>query len=147
MNLTSILLLLPALLLHPRVEPASVADISKLSTVQVPYLTCTNGAGHTLADFTCPSTTTCLWTAANTTLVCCPIGYNCNAIVPITCDLTQQDVSKHPDAAVKTTVLNGTLLGCGEGTCCPWGYECADTQGSHCQLMEDQDVTPTVSGG
>lgn len=45
-------------------------------------------------------------------------------IQPISCEVSFQDVSGRPDAAIKTTRLKDKLAACGSNTCCPFGYSC-----------------------
>ncbi|OAA68624.1 hypothetical protein SPI_00819 [Niveomyces insectorum RCEF 264] len=92
------------------------------------------------SNFCCSASTTCNVLAGNTTILCCPSGENCSLINPITCDLSQQNADTNPDAAIKTTALNGVLTRCGSGTCCPFGYSC-DTS-NLCTLNVDQNAAP-----
>lgn len=86
------------------------------------------------SDFCCPATSTCISLAQNTTLLCCPAGSNCATIQPITCDITQQNITAHPENTLKTTALSGTLKKCGSN-CCPFGYTCIN---GNCQMKADQ---------
>ncbi|KAG4031452.1 hypothetical protein MFRU_009g02250 [Monilinia fructicola] len=96
------------------------------------YKQCTN-AGLP-SDFCCPSSSTCISLAQNTTLLCCPSGSDCSTIQPITCDITQQDITAHPENTLKTTALTATLEKCGSN-CCPFGYTCVN---GNCQMNIDQ---------
>ncbi len=91
-------------------------------------------------NFCCPNGQTCNILAANTTVLCCPNGADCSQIQPISCDITQQDPRENPKAVVKTTVLNGIMTHCGDGTCCPFGYLC-NTSGQ-CSKSPNQDALP-----
>lgn len=82
--------------------------------------------------------------AAGTTALCCPKGSSCEVIYPITCDIQQQNATVSPGGPIYTTALGGTLPSCGEdmtgeGTCCPFGYECLKSgERSTCVLNKDQ---------
>jgi len=89
-------------------------------------------------NFCCPPTSVCYLLAANTTLLCCPAGENCSVVKPITCDMTVQDSTLHPDNILKTTELNGTPPACG-GSCCPFGYTCNNANGT-CVQNANQNV-------
>ncbi|KAK3394678.1 hypothetical protein B0H63DRAFT_54638 [Podospora didyma] len=89
--------------------------------------------------FCCPPNNTCTPLAGNTTLLCCPAGADCSIILPISCDLSQQDGEKHADAAVKTTALRGTMQSCDTG-CCPFGYSC--TSDKKCKMDSNQNAIP-----
>ncbi|KAI1769185.1 hypothetical protein GGR53DRAFT_529021 [Hypoxylon sp. FL1150] len=82
------------------------------------------------ADFCCLTGRTCLFTAANTTLICCPEHTTCNKIATISCDVDIQQ----PGAQLVTTVFDQPLPPCGD-YCCPFGYHCNSDQ--VCQLNED----------
>lgn len=97
-------------------------------------------------SFCCPSETTCNVLAGGSTVLCCPTGRNCDKIQPITCNVGEQDVEKHPDAPIKTTVLNVELEKCGEDTCCPFGYTCSTSGGtSQCIANSDQSSLPKAA--
>ncbi|KAK2027293.1 hypothetical protein LX32DRAFT_448404 [Colletotrichum zoysiae] len=109
------------------------------------YSSCGNG----MADyFCCPSDTTCLVLAENTTALCCPKGASCDVISPIICDITAQDVVENPTSPIHTTKLKESLPSCGS-RCCPFGYTCRG--GSACVLDQTQkshattSVSPTTS--
>lgn len=91
-------------------------------------------------NFCCESDATCIVLAANTTVLCCPKGSNCDTIGAITCDLTLQDPAKNPAAEIKTTALNGVLTTCGT-SCCPFGYHC---DGVNCVKDADQSKPPAT---
>lgn len=92
------------------------------------------------ANFCCEADATCTLLAANTTILCCPKGANCDKISPITCDLGLQDPVANPEAEIKTSVLNGVLTTCA-GQCCPFGYSC---DGKNCVKEADQSKRPPV---
>ncbi|ESZ92170.1 hypothetical protein SBOR_7427 [Sclerotinia borealis F-4128] len=96
------------------------------------YVQCTNTGLP--SDFCCPSTSTCISLAQNTTLLCCPSGSDCSTIQPITCDVTQQNITAHPENTLKTTALKETLEKCGSN-CCPFGYTCVN---GNCNMNADQ---------
>ncbi|OLN82113.1 hypothetical protein CCHL11_07658 [Colletotrichum chlorophyti] len=97
-----------------------------------------------MADyFCCPSDTTCMVLASNTTALCCPRGSSCDTISPIICDMAAQDVVENPSSPIHTTNLDESLPSCG-GRCCPFGYVCQDD--SACVLdQEAQTPSRTVS--
>ncbi|ATZ45635.1 hypothetical protein BCIN_01g03810 [Botrytis cinerea B05.10] len=99
---------------------------------QADYVQCANTGLP--SDFCCPSTSTCIALAQNTTLLCCPSGSDCSTIQPITCDITQQNITSHPENTLKTTALTATLEQCGSN-CCPFGYTCVN---GNCQMNADQ---------
>lgn len=107
--------------------------------------TCSNSASTQCpgvpSGFCCGASSSCLVLANNTTLLCCPKGQDCALIQPITCDVTQQNVSLHPQAALLTTNLTATLQSCGSGTCCPLGYSC--NGGNSCVINQNQGSSPS----
>lgn len=100
-------------------------------------VTCPNGLPK---DFCCPSGSTCISLAGDTTAVCCPEGASCNKIQTVACDVKLQDVSEHPGAVVKTTALDVDLTKCGSANCCPFGYSCFEDK--YCVKDDDQSVLP-----
>jgi hypothetical protein len=94
------------------------------------------------SNFCCPSTSTCIPLAANTTVLCCPSGSDCSAIQPIICDITAQNATAHPNNTVKTTALLSDLPVCGNG-CCPFGYDC--NSANNCVMKADQSSAPSSS--
>ncbi|KAI4169241.1 MAG: hypothetical protein LQ343_005829 [Gyalolechia ehrenbergii] len=80
------------------------------------------------SSFCCPSGTTCTAFNNNKSVVCCPSGRDCKTISPLTCDLSQQNASLHPDNELHSTDLTGTLQTCGINTCCPKGFTCSNGQ-------------------
>ncbi|KAM3086526.1 hypothetical protein ACMFMG_000656 [Clarireedia jacksonii] len=122
---------------------ASANSIFERATCPDPSYTQCNNAGLP-SDFCCPSTSTCIPLAQNTTLLCCPSGSDCTTVQPIPCDISIQNITAHPDNTLKTTALTATLLKCGTA-CCPFGYSCV---GGNCVMNHDQqDSVPgkTVS--
>lgn len=101
---------------------------------------CTNAPLPSSSNFTCPVGDSCLLLAGNSTVLCCPAGSTCSKILPVTCDLSEQDGSAHPDAVIKTTVFDVSMTTCGDGNCCPFGYTCDSS--SECQLLLDQSQLP-----
>ncbi|CEJ82556.1 hypothetical protein VHEMI02615 [[Torrubiella] hemipterigena] len=95
------------------------------------------------STFCCAKGYSCHALAGNSTALCCPSGQDCAAILAITCDITQQDVSLHGDAPIKTVALDATLTKCGPDACCPFGYSCANKDGdASCILNKDQSTAP-----
>ncbi|KAB5531230.1 hypothetical protein GE09DRAFT_379203 [Coniochaeta sp. 2T2.1] len=91
------------------------------------------------ANFCCSPDTQCIALASNTTALCCLLGFDCNAITPITCDVELMNAEKHPESSILTTALDAELPSCGKGTCCPFGYECVATGGSlRCIMAKHQ---------
>ncbi|XXG96479.1 hypothetical protein Hte_002762 [Hypoxylon texense] len=88
-------------------------------------------------DFCCPVGSSCIFTAANTTLVCCPEHQTCNLITTIPCDITLQNAIIGGD--VVTTVFDQPVPPCGDA-CCPFGYHCNSKQ--QCQLNEGYNDFP-----
>lgn len=66
------------------------------------------------------------------------------------CDISLMDAENDPEAVVKTTALNSTLVACGETTCCPFGYDCVNNGdpevnggfGELCVVKADQSRKP-----
>jgi hypothetical protein len=84
----------------------------------------------------CATGTSCISLNNGNSAICCPEGIDCSAIKPITCSITLQDPSQHPDAVIQTTNLTATLPQCGDN-CCPFGYGCAS---NNCVLDVDSSV-------
>ncbi|KAK1999712.1 hypothetical protein LX36DRAFT_466827 [Colletotrichum falcatum] len=102
-----------------------------------------NACGNGMADyFCCPSDTTCLVLAENTTALCCPKGASCDVISPIICDITAQDVIENPTSPIHTTKLEEPLPSCGS-RCCPFGYTCQGS--SACVLDQTQKSHASTS--
>lgn len=94
------------------------------------------------ADFCCPSTTTaCIVFNSASSAICCPTGSDCKQIQPLSCDITQQNSTLHPQNPLHSTELTGPLPPCG-GSCCPHGYSC---QNSLCIMDEQKSSTSTTS--
>lgn len=97
------------------------------------------------SNFCCLANYKCLALAGSTTAMCCPTASknNCAVVMPISCDVSLQDVSKNIGSPVKTTALDVSLQTCGENSCCPFGYSCgADGTDPVCNLDKDQSVKP-----
>ncbi|KAI0161220.1 hypothetical protein GGR57DRAFT_498737 [Xylariaceae sp. FL1272] len=94
------------------------------------------------STFCCESDSICVVLAGNTTVVCCPTGSTCAEIEPIVCNITLQDPTTFPEAAIKTTALNSTLPVCGDA-CCPFGYNC-DADAGNCVKNTDQSEKPAA---
>lgn len=78
------------------------------------------------SDFCCGAKYTCnrLNTTGVQSAICCPKGENCDAIKPLTCDLTLFDPVLHPDNQVHVSDTKDIKLSkCGT-SCCPPGYSC-----------------------
>ncbi|KAM0348000.1 hypothetical protein ACHAPU_004503 [Fusarium lateritium] len=94
-------------------------------------------------DFCCSSKSVCKVLAANTTALCCPKNSEgkCEVIMPITCNVRNQNPSINPQAEIKSLALDHELKRCGSksGTrrCCPFGYSCRGDK--ECVLDEDQN--------
>ncbi|KAI6712152.1 hypothetical protein JHW43_005283 [Diplocarpon mali] len=94
-------------------------------------------------NFCCPSNSSCIALAGNTTVLCCPGGAtDCSTIRPITCDMSSQNATLYPDNALKTTALDVPLTPCA-GKCCPFGYGCDDR--GDCVMAADQRAVPGSS--
>ncbi|OBT48779.1 hypothetical protein VE00_00727 [Pseudogymnoascus sp. WSF 3629] len=98
------------------------------------------------SNFCCPSGSSCITLASNTTLLCCPAGSDCSAINPILCGTPYQNATLHPESTVKTTDLGGTQLpACGD-KCCPFGFTCSGTgKTAICVQNLDQKLLPPSS--
>jgi hypothetical protein len=93
------------------------------------------------SGFCCPPSSVCIPLASNTTLLCCPGGGDCTTIGAITCDISEQNNTLHPDSPMMTTALDVPLPNCGEG-CCPFGYTCNST--GICHQNVNQNVDPSL---
>src|ERR1700728_713809 len=60
-------------------------------------------------DICCAAGTSCISLDNGVAAICCPVGLDCSAIRPITCDISLQDPNKHPDAVIQSTNLTATL--------------------------------------
>ncbi|KAI0914722.1 hypothetical protein F4823DRAFT_189502 [Ustulina deusta] len=116
--------------------------LERADTCTANYEKCTEVAGLP-ANFCCATGSTCKVLAGATTVLCCPGGSDCSTIEIISCNVSLQDPIAHPQAAVKTTELDGTLPACGKG-CCPFGYHC-DTSNANCVIDEDQSQKPSTT--
>jgi hypothetical protein len=113
-----------------------------LGVLQARDLTCANSTATACSmvdsrlpgNICCGSGTSCISIDNGTSAICCPNTIDCSAIQPITCEISLQDPSQHPDAAIQTTLLNKTLDTCGD-SCCPFGFSCS---GSICLLNIDE---------
>ncbi|KAI9676250.1 MAG: hypothetical protein M1829_003079 [Trizodia sp. TS-e1964] len=85
-------------------------------------------------NFCCPSSNTCISLVNSTAAVCCPAGQTCSYIRPISCDLSAQNSSSHPDATFKSQDLSTPLPTCGD-SCCPRGYSC-DPNSTICTTVD-----------
>ena len=93
------------------------------------------------SNFCCPSGTTCMALAGDTTALCCPDGQSCEFIQPIICDVSAQNPDKTPSPPIITNVLDVDMEKCGSDKCCPFGYTCAGG-GTKCQKKPDQSQKP-----
>ncbi|KAL4750428.1 hypothetical protein BDW72DRAFT_175910 [Aspergillus terricola var. indicus] len=105
-------------LLHPKRASSCPDSSRKCSNVGMPE------------NFCCSSSSTCIALDGGSSVICCPQGQDCSYIQPITCDVTKQNATLHPDNVIKTTRLDDDLPTCGNA-CCPFGYTC---QGSFCAM-------------
>ncbi|KAI0117574.1 hypothetical protein F4776DRAFT_673065 [Hypoxylon sp. NC0597] len=96
---------------------------------QNPY--CDDRVPYAPADFCCQKDSSCLLVAANTTVICCPPGWDCKKIGSISCD---PGALTFP-SEIQSTVRHGNLTEC-NNECCPWGYFC--NAASNCELFPDQ---------
>lgn len=108
----------------------------------------TQCGGGLPSNFCCGASDSCVSLADDTTVVCCPEGYDCDTIQPIPCNIAIQNASAYPTASVHTTNLTGELPMCGtndsgQQTCCPFGYGCSDD--SKCMLVEGGSSTGALS--
>ena len=112
-----------AMALFPRANTCSVAG----------YTPCNHNG---LPDsFCCPSTSTCIPFNNRKSAICCPTGETCSVITAISCDVSQQNATLHPESQLFSTDLSGTLETC-NGKCCPNGYHC--DQSGQCSISNPQ---------
>jgi hypothetical protein len=88
-------------------------------------------------NFCCQPGQTCVSLAGNTTVLCCPEGADCSVIKSITCQISLQDITLHPDNVLKTTELGAKLPICGS-QCCPFGYTC--NAFGNCAMNANQNI-------
>lgn len=79
-------------------------------------------------NFCCPTTSTCVPFNNKKSAICCPRGQTCSIITTISCDITQQNATLHPESQLFSTDLSGTLASCDGDRCCPNGYNCQNDQ-------------------
>lgn len=103
-------------LTHPRRSDSSTCPSN--------YNQCGNGLPD---NFCCPSDSSCISLADDTTLLCCPNGEDCSSVQAssFTCDISAYNATAFPTAVVHTTNLTGQLPTCGS-YCCPFGYSCSE---------------------
>lgn len=92
-------------------------------------------------NFCCSSSSTCIGIDGGSSVICCPEGQDCSYIQPITCDVTKQNASLHPNNVIKTTRLDDDLPKCGKA-CCPFGYTC---QGNFCAVDKTASSSTSAS--
>lgn len=112
---------------HGLFERASCANSSDIQCSGLP------------SGYCCGSSSTCLIFANNTSLLCCPTNEDCTTISPISCDISLQNITSHPQSGLYTTNLTATLPSCGS-QCCPLGFSCT---GSQCTLATSQASSPS----
>lgn len=116
------------------------ALLARSSDCPSSYVSCNNTK---LPDnFCCPSDATCISLDSASSAICCPAGVDCDYISPITCDIQEQNVTRHADSTVKSTRLDDSLPKC-DKDCCPFGYTCAG--GTTCVLNKKTATTATAS--
>lgn len=108
-------------------EPAqAIGLLPRASTCSLAGFTPCNHDG--LSEiFCCPTISTCVPFNNKRSVICCPTGQNCSTITAISCDITQQNATLHPESQLFSTDLSGSLETC-NGRCCPNGYKCRDGQ-------------------
>lgn len=79
-------------------------------------------------NFCCPTTSTCVPFNNKKSAICCPTGQTCSVITAISCDITQQNATLHPESQLFSTELSGSLASCNGNMCCPNGYSCQNNQ-------------------
>ncbi|SZF03128.1 unnamed protein product [Blumeria hordei] len=115
----------------------SMAVSSSPSNCPLPgQVSCGHGS---LPNFCCPASHKCVQLAGNTTILCCPVDSDCSMIKPVSCDINLQNVTSHPDAAIKTNALGVSLQKCAS-KCCPFGYTC--NSAGNCAENADQSLPP-----
>ncbi|ORY71576.1 uncharacterized protein BCR38DRAFT_404646 [Pseudomassariella vexata] len=119
---------------------AAPAKAAKASCAVDGYSPCSSSLP---ADFCCPSSTTCVSVASNTTAICCPKSQICDEIQPITCDIDKQNVTAFPESPLHTTNLEESLPTCGKGNCCPFGYRCNSS--GNCEIVKKPTKTLTTT--
>jgi len=79
------------------------------------------------SDFYCPASSTCTLINGDSasSTICCPCDRDCRKLSPITCDISYQNATLHPDSPVHTENLTLSLPQCGHA-CCPLGFDCHD---------------------
>lgn len=114
-----------------------MAVSSSPSTCPLPgQVSCGHGS---YPNFCCAAAHKCVELAGNTTVLCCPADSDCSMIKPVSCDIELQNVTSHPDAAIKTNALGVSLQKCAS-KCCPFGYTC--NSAGNCAENADQSLPP-----
>ena len=93
-------------------------------------------------DFCCPVTSTCVPFNNKKSAICCPAGQTCSIITAISCDISQQNATLHPESQLFSTELTGSLASCNGNRCCPNGYSC---QNNECSLDTSSTTAKTPS--
>ena len=92
-------------------------------------------------NFCCPTTSTCVPFNNKKSAICCPTGQTCSVITAISCDISQQNATLHPESQLFSTELIGTLESC-NGKCCPKGYNC---QNGQCSVVTSSTTVSSSS--
>ncbi len=92
-------------------------------------------------NFCCPTSSTCIPFNNKKSAICCPTGQTCSVITAISCDISQQNATLHPESQLFSTELSGTLASCNGNLCCPKGYNC---QNSQC-IVDTSSTTASTS--
>ncbi|KAF6231994.1 hypothetical protein HO173_009831 [Letharia columbiana] len=92
-------------------------------------------------NFCCPTTSTCVPFNNKKSAICCPTGQTCSVITAISCDITQQNATLHPESQLFSTDLSGPLASCNGNRCCPNGYSC---QSDQC-ILTTSSITASTS--
>ena len=119
-----------ALGLLPRADTCSLAGFTPCNQDGLPD------------NFCCPTTSTCIPFNNKKSAICCPTGQTCSVITAISCDITQQNATLHPESQLFSTELSGTLESCNGNMCCPHGYSC---QNGQCAVATSSTTTSTSS--
>ncbi|ODA77364.1 hypothetical protein RJ55_06992 [Drechmeria coniospora] len=142
---------LPLYLLVLAVLAPSPVHASPASNLTLRSATCASAGRQSCPKdvtdkFCCPSGSSCIGLAGNTTVLCCPGNSSCRKIQPITCNIRKQDPEQNSEAPIQTTVFDVDLEKCGNDLCCPFGFSCA-VSGKECTMDLDQTKLPASKTG
>ncbi|OJJ89369.1 uncharacterized protein ASPGLDRAFT_31072 [Aspergillus glaucus CBS 516.65] len=116
--------------------------VTRADTCPDSYKQC--GNSNFPGSFCCSSSSTCMSFDDSSSVICCEDGEDCNSIATISCDVQQQNATLHPQSPIKTTRLDDDLPKCGD-YCCPFGYECRESDGRSACVLDSTSSSSSAS--